>query len=623
MAKTLRPPPTQYTQRRSTHPLAIQAHSTTPRKSLKLDPPFEFHSPAKAPKSGEGEFQLDKDRRDRPRRSPVKRKGAIAGSSHLDIVTGESYSPNTDDDEDEGEPPAVPRRSRPLNPIQARYLPRDESPTPSAPKTSRKNVTMNPAPPPTDEESATRTRHDADIAAQQQRDHDLAAQQKRDTDAAAQQQRAADAAAQRQRDADAAAATALVNAAAAAAQALAAQQLAAQQAAAFVMPTMAALMAHIPPSRARNPLPPPVDADLGRARFQHNNGQFRNHVVANDAMTRGIAQTQLEDFLRGPGTKILLPVADGGRQFFQVDFETPVDEQIKLALRTLAPTSEIDVRLPVPANQYTSGTAKYGGPRSILVDIADAAEAAAVVANKTFAVHEGLAFWAHDYLANAATRNWAFAHYSSMVDVPAAVPSYVVEASARAGLVRTAYQNQAAFHKVDMATQARGGPAAHRVFDALNTMHAEFIRYPGKTPVIVMYLEPLTDNAVEMERATTPRSPCHFTNMDPSWWGPPGQLSELPNTNPLITGHGGGGGGGGGGKQRRRWWRQQRRRVTAVVLVAAAAEVAVVAAVLVAAVAAGFGRVGGGGFGRGGRGWRRRFGRGGARGGRGGYGRGY
>ncbi|KAJ7859045.1 hypothetical protein B0H14DRAFT_2577416 [Mycena olivaceomarginata] len=435
---------------------------------------------------------------------------------------------------------------------------------------------MNPAPPPTDEEPAAargqhaadvlaQTRHDADIAAQQQRDHDLAAQQKRDTDAAAQQQRAADAAAQRQRDADAAAATALVNAAAAAAQALAAQQLAAQQAAAFVMPTMAALMAHIPPSRARNPSllfqaaqpAPPVDADLGRARFQHNNGQFRNHVVANDAMTRGIAQTQLEDFLRGPGTKILLPVADGGRQFFQVDFETPVDEQIKLALRTLAPTSEIDVRLPVPANQYTSGTAKYGGPRSILVDIADAAEAAAVVANKTFAVHEGLAFWAHDYLANAATRNWAFAHYSSMVDVPAAVPSYVVEASARAGLVRTAYQNQAAFHKVDMATQARGGAR----------------RAPRKTPVIVMYLEPLTDNAVEMEElslgatsgstrarangeppecvvcesADHPSFACHFTNMDPSWWGPPGQLSELPNTNPLITGHGGGGGGGGGG----------------------------------------------------------------------------
>jgi hypothetical protein len=313
---------------------------------------------------------------------------------------------------------------------------------------------MNPVPPPTDEESATargqhaadvlaQKRHDADIAAQQQRDEDLAAQQKRDADAATQQQQAADAAAQRQRDADAAAATALVNAAAAAAQALAAQQLAAQQAAAFVMPTMAALMAHIPPSRARNPSllfqaaqpAPPVDADLGRARFQHNNGQFRNHVVANDAMTRGIAQTQLEDFLRGPGTKILLPVADGGHQFFQVDFETPVDEQIKLALRTLAPTSEIDVRLPVPANQYTSGTAKYGGPRSILVDIADAAEAAAVVANKTFAVHEGLAFWAHDYLANAATRNWVFAHYSSMVDVPAAVPSHVVEASARAGLV--------------------------------------------------------------------------------------------------------------------------------------------------------------------------------------------
>jgi hypothetical protein len=432
------------------------------------------------------------------------------------------------------------------------------------------------------------TRRGRDAAIEAQRQRDLAAQQKRDTDAAAQQQQAADAAAQRQRDADAAAAAQVI-ADTAAAQALAAQQTAAQQAAAFVMPTTAALMAHTPTSRARNPSllyqaaqpAPPVDADLGRARFQHNNGQFRNHVITNDAMTRGIAPSQLEDFLNGPGTKILLPIACGGRQFFQVNFETPVDDQIKMALRALAPTSEINVRLPVPANQYTSGTAKYGGPRSILVDIGDAAEAAAVVANKTYAIHEALAFWAHDYHANAATRNWAFGHYTSIVDVPTNVPNHTVEASARAGLIQKAYKSQVAFHKVDMATQARGGPAPQRVFDALNTIHAEFIRYPGRSPVLIMYLESLTDNAAEMEELYAvlrtmqffggnfgfnphshngeppecvvcesgdhPSYACHYTNMDPMWWGPPGQLSDLPNTNPLITGHNGGGGGGGGG----------------------------------------------------------------------------
>ncbi|KAJ7893839.1 hypothetical protein B0H14DRAFT_3427133 [Mycena olivaceomarginata] len=550
-------------------------------KGLKLAlPPFEFHSPAKASKAKEGDFQLDKDRRDRPRKSPTKRKGAITSSSNLDIVTGESYL--TDDDDEDDEPDAVARRSRPLHPLKERYAPRDDSPTPGAPRTANtslpkysptasnmsldnnKDVVINPAPPPPNRvtqgqhatDVAAQQKRDADLAAQQQRDVDLAAQQQHDADAAAQQQRAADAAAQRQRDADAAAAAAVVNAAAATAQALAAQQLAAQQAAAFVMPTTAVLMAHTPPSRARNPSllfqaaqpAPPVDVDLGRARFQHNNGQFRNHTVTNDAMTRGIAPSQLEDFLSSPGTKILLPIANGGRQFFQVNFETPLDDQIKLAQRALAPTSEINIRLPVPANQYTSGTAKYGGPRSVLVDIDDATEAAAVVANKTYALHEGLAFWAHDYHANAATRNWAFAHYSSMVEVPAGTPDHIIEASARTGLIQTAYKNQAAFHKVDVATQARGGPAPHRVFDAFNTMHAEFVRYPGRSPVVIMYLEPLTDNAVEMEElyarngeppecvvcesADHPSYACHYTNMDPKWWGPSGQLSDSPTTTP-------------------------------------------------------------------------------------------
>jgi hypothetical protein len=302
------------------------------------------------------------------------------------------------------------------------------------------DIAMNPAPPPTDEEQeAARTQQTTDAVAQQERDaaveaqrqRDLAAKNKHDTDAATQQQRAADVAALRKWDADAAAAAQVITDAAAA-QALAAQQLATQQAAAFVMPTTAALMAHIPPSRARNlsllyqtaQPAPPVDADLGRARFQHNNnGQFCKHVVTNDAMTRGIAPSQLEDFLGSLGTKIILPIVCGGWQFFQVNFETPVDDQVKMALRMLAPTSEINVRIPVPANQYTSGTAKYGGPHSILVDIGDAAKTVAVVANKTYAIHEALAFWAHDYHANAATRNWVFGHYDSIVNVPANIPN--------------------------------------------------------------------------------------------------------------------------------------------------------------------------------------------------------
>jgi hypothetical protein len=59
--------------------------------------------------------------------------------------------------------------------------------------------------------------------------------------------------------------------------------------------------------------------------------------------------------------------SNSSQQFFQVNFETSLDNQIKLALHVLALTSKINVHLPVPANQYTSGTVKYGGLHSILV----------------------------------------------------------------------------------------------------------------------------------------------------------------------------------------------------------------------------------------------------------------
>lgn len=67
-----------------------------------------------------------------------------------------------------------------------------------------------------------------------------------------------------------------------------------------------------------------------------------------------------------------------------------------------------------------------------------------VVVNKTYALHEGLAFWAYDYHANTATCSWVFAHYSSMVDVPTGVPNHIVKASTCMGLIQAAYKNQAA-----------------------------------------------------------------------------------------------------------------------------------------------------------------------------------
>jgi hypothetical protein len=97
------------------------------------------------------------------------------------------------------------------------------------------------------------------------------------------------------------------------ADAAVAQQLTAKQATAFVMLTTAVLMVQIPLSHAQNLLllfqavqpAPPVNTNLDCACFQNNNGQFCNHIGANDMMMPGITPSQLEDFLNGPGTKIL------------------------------------------------------------------------------------------------------------------------------------------------------------------------------------------------------------------------------------------------------------------------------------------------------------------------------
>ncbi|KAJ7927682.1 hypothetical protein B0H13DRAFT_2553551 [Mycena leptocephala] len=340
----------------------------------------------------------------------------------------------------------------------------------------------------------------------------------------------------------------------------------------FVLPTARVLAAIVPAARARNPhlksqtasATPAVDPNLGRAHIQHNAGQFPAHIMENGRMVKDIMPTQLDDFKESTDHKFLLPLANGGDHLFNVTFETPLATQIEAALRTLAPDGNIRVRIPIP-DPDARRNSKYSGPSSAMVEVSDDAGAAAITAQKTFGVHSGLGFWAHDFDANADVVIWCFGHFDMVV--PGGDPADI-EANARGGFIRAAYEDGPIYRRLDQATQAKGGDAKRRVFE----------------PVVVGYIEPVTTNAAEQEELNsllrrltfyagnygfTTRSPlghapecalcktadhpaflCPYSKPELGWWGPPAQLSELPPENPLYIGGGGGNNDGGGGRGR-------------------------------------------------------------------------
>ncbi|KAJ6499890.1 hypothetical protein DFH09DRAFT_1102814 [Mycena vulgaris] len=74
--------------------------------------------------------------------------------------------------------------------------------------------------------------------------------------------------------------------------------------------------------------------------------------------------------------------------------------------------------------------------------------------------------------ANRSTREWTIGHYNTAVarGDPAEIERY-----AHAARIRTIMGNPDIVRIVDQLTQARGGDRLHRVFAAVNTIHAELI----------------------------------------------------------------------------------------------------------------------------------------------------
>ncbi|KAJ7692008.1 hypothetical protein B0H16DRAFT_1654035, partial [Mycena metata] len=205
---------------------------------------------------------------------------------------------------------------------------------------------------------------------------------------------------------------------------------------------------------------------------------------------------------------------------------------------------------------------KYGGPTSYLLFVEDAAGAAAIDKQSTFGVHTAFGCWMHEYEKNADVSNWVVAHLdiTGSVKDPAQVAAW-----ARAGMMRTAFNHGPSFHKLDQQTQSKGGPASQRVFDALNTIHAEVLPHPT-SPVVTIYMEPVTDDPGEQERLYTilrklnfaagsygfrsrshnghptecalcksgahPSFLCPYNDTNVGWWGPPAQLSDLNPAHP-------------------------------------------------------------------------------------------
>ncbi|KAJ7153310.1 hypothetical protein C8R46DRAFT_473890 [Mycena filopes] len=370
------------------------------------------------------------------------------------------------------------------------------------------------------------------------------------------------------------------------------------------------MAAHVPAACAFNPHlqvraqqpPPAVDAD-GRAHYEQFNPLFRPHIQTNTRAERGIASTHLESWKASPYHQIFLTMAVGGNQLFnQVDFEIPLEEKIIAAFRTLAPNGVITVETPAPVSMEKNedaATDKYGGATSFLATVEDAAGAAAICGQQVFGLDTCTGFWAHDRVANSPTRVWVIAHHNI---VRTSGTKADIEGYARAGIIRAAYNSREAYLTLDQQTASAGGPASQRVFNALDTIHCEYIAHP-ETPVIITYMQPVGSEQ-EQERFSQivrklnftagrygfqSRSPmgynkecvlckgaehpsflCPYAESNIGWWGPPAQLSELPTGHPLLklkrrnNDQGGGRGGRGyqrgGGRGFGRTWRPRGNR---------------------------------------------------------------
>ncbi|KAJ7029738.1 hypothetical protein C8F04DRAFT_1368811 [Mycena alexandri] len=264
----------------------------------------------------------------------------------------------------------------------------------------------------------------------------------------------------------------------------------------FVLPDEDTLAAHTPPAAMRNPHlqahapqpAPPVDAD-GRTHFQQLDIRLCPHVRTNTQLEESIADTHLVAWKASPHHQIYLTIANGGNQLFnQVDFEDPLEDKFLGAFRTLAPDGVITVEAPVSAGLEGANINgnKFGGPSTFLVTVESDAGANAICAQHVFRLDPTAGGWVHNRMANAGVRIWTLSHHN----IKGRGTKQEIEAAGRVGIIRTAFKSREAYLTVDQQTASRGGPADQRIFDALNTIHCEYVPHK-ETPVLVTYMEPI------------------------------------------------------------------------------------------------------------------------------------
>ncbi|KAJ7073715.1 hypothetical protein C8F01DRAFT_1360527 [Mycena amicta] len=348
----------------------------------------------------------------------------------------------------------------------------------------------------------------------------------------------------------------------------------------FAFPSKDDLVAYRPACMTRNPYlkvpvpqPPPPTDEAGNAPYQQLDVTLPIHYIPTQRAARHWAASYTDSFTGKVGHHIVGVLANGGNHVRNTTFETPLVDQIRTALRVRAPTGMMEIKFPVPASIDGAhvGTDKYGGPISVSILLESDAGAAAILAQGTYGVHTSLRFWVQGY--RPTDSEWVVAQHDLIgsTDDPTDI-----EAWARAGLIDTAFHNADTYRELDQATQALGGPGPQRVFDALNTIHAQFLPH-ATTPVVVYYMEPVSTVPEVQERVSRalrkleytsgeygfrPRSRgnasecmlcksaqqptflCPYADKNVTagasgWWGPPAQLSELPTDHPLYPADGG------------------------------------------------------------------------------------
>jgi hypothetical protein len=119
-------------------------------------------------------------------------------------------------------------------------------------------------------------------------------------------------------------------------------------------------------------------------------------------------------------------------------------------------------------------------------------------------MHTSIAIWLYEVDADRPKQAWPFGHFDlvglSSKTIDAATID-AIEGLTRGGFIHKAFVDTKIFALLDRLTAVKGGEVQKRVFDALNTLHFEFIPHPTK-PIVIGYLKSLTPNIADEQHNT-------------------------------------------------------------------------------------------------------------------------